>query len=46
LGSGISHTANWSWRQNSRVTPRATSAAIGGVSTKHRESGAVLTPDD
>src|SRR5206468_3364167 len=45
LGSGISHTANRSWRQNSRVTPRATSAAIGGASVKHRESGCVAMPE-
>ena len=30
-----------SWRQNSRVTPRATSAAIGGASVKQGESGSV-----
>ena len=40
LGSGISHTANRSWRQNRRVTPRATSAAIGGASVKQRNRAA------
>jgi hypothetical protein len=34
----ISHTANKSWRQNRRVTPRATSVAIGGASVKQEES--------
>ena len=35
LGKGTSQMANRSWRQNSRVTPRATSAAIGDKSAKH-----------
>src|SRR5690349_14162406 len=35
LGSGTSQMANRSCRQNKRVTPRATSAAIGEASWKH-----------
>src|SRR5690349_12746550 len=41
FGSGISQIANRSCRQNRRVTPRATSAAIGGTSAKQEESGRV-----
>jgi hypothetical protein len=46
LGSGISQIANKSCLQNNRVTPRATSAAMGGSSVKQggkSESAAVLT---
>jgi hypothetical protein len=45
LGSGISQIANKSCRQNNRVTPRATSAAIGGASAK-QESGKLAMPED
>src|SRR5918993_1214961 len=40
LGSGTSQIENRSRRQNSRVTPRATSPAIGGASAKQAESSA------
>ena len=44
LGSGTSHIAKRSCRQNSRVTPRATSAAIGGPSRKQSGIGLEAIP--
>src|SRR4051794_29535232 len=38
LGSGTSQSANTSWLKNKRVTPRATSCAAGGASSKHRRA--------
>src|ERR1700740_1865835 len=46
LGKGTSHIANRSWRQNSRGTPRATSAAMGGPSTKQSGIGIDAIPAD